>query len=108
MGLSRLARVTSRALVALLQQAARSPNATTFKNSLSVAGVDGTTRDMTTPKVLGRAHLKTGTLRDVTAIAGYVQGQSGRRYAVAAIINHPNAPAARPALRQLVAWAARD
>lgn len=107
-GLSRLARVTPRALVALLQQAARSPNAAAFENSLSVAGVDGTTRDMTAPEVLGRAHLKTGTLRDVTAIAGYVQGQSGRRYAVAAIINHPNAPAARPALRQLVAWAARD
>ena len=62
----------------------------------------------TAPEVLGCAHLKIGTLRDVTAIAGYVQGQSGRRYAVAAIINHPNAPAARPALRQLVAWAARD
>ena len=50
----------------------------------------------------------TGTLRDVTAIAGYVSGHSGERYAIAAIINHPNAIAARPALRKLLAWVARD
>ena len=65
-------------------------------------------RDLTDPDLIGRAWLKTGTLRDVTAIAGYVSGRSGERYAIAAIINHPNAIAARPALRKLLAWVARD
>ena len=107
-GLSRLARVSPRALVAMLQQAAHSPHAETYASSLSIAGIDGTMRDLTDPDLIGRAWLKTGTLRDVTAIAGYVSGRSGERYAIAAIINHPNAIAARPALRKLLAWVARD
>ena len=56
----------------------------------------------------GRAHLKTGSLRDVVGIAGYVLANSGRRYVVVAIVNHPNANAARPALDALVQWAADD
>jgi len=58
--------------------------------------------------VIGRAWLKTGSLRDVVSVAGYVQGESGRRYSVVAIINHPNAQQARPALDQLLDWTARD
>ena len=57
---------------------------------------------------LGAAHLKTGSLRDVTAVAGYVLAASGRRYVLVAIVNHPDAAAARPALEALVDWAARD
>ena len=68
--------------------------------------VDGTMRRSRGP--LGRAHLKTGSLRDVAGIAGYVLGNSGRRYIVAAIVNHPNANAARPALEALVEWVADD
>jgi len=45
---------------------------------------------------LGRAHLKTGSLRDASGLAGYVLANSGRRYAFVAIVNHPNAGAARP------------
>ena len=56
----------------------------------------------------GRAHLKTGSLRDVASVAGYVLGDSGRRYVVVAIVNHPNANAARPALDALVQWVAAD
>ena len=33
---------------------------------------------------------------------------SGRRYAVVAIVNHPNANAARPALEAITEWAASD
>ena len=57
---------------------------------------------------IGNATLKTGTLRDVTAIAGYAYGRSGAKYVVVGMINHPNAPAARPALDRLVEWAVRD
>ena len=81
-------------------------------NTLSIAGVDGPTRRMAarspSSAAIGNARLKTGTLRDVTAIAGYAYGLSGRNYAVVGIINHSNAGAARPALDRLVEWAVRD
>ena len=54
----------------------------------------------------GNAWLKTGTLRDVTGIAGYVNAGNGGRYVVVGFINHPNAMAARPALDNLVEWTA--
>ena len=75
-------------------------------SSLPVAGIDGTLRRSRAAP--GRAHLKTGSLRDVVGVAGYVLGDSGRRYVVVAIVNHPSADAARPALEALVEWAADD
>ena len=75
-------------------------------SSLPISGVDGTLRRSRTS--VGRAHLKTGTLRDATGLAGYVLSNSGRRYVLAAIVNHPNAGAARPALEALVQWTMRD
>ena len=74
--------------------------------SLPVGGVDGTLRRARMQT--GRAHLKTGSLRDVAGIAGYVLSASGRRYVVVAVINHPNANAARPALEALTQWATGD
>ena len=41
--------------------------------------------------VAGQALLKTGTLEGARAIAGYVIDADGRRWALAAIVNHPNA-----------------
>ena len=58
--------------------------------------------------VTGMAHLKTGSLRDVAGVAGYVLGTSGRRYVLVAIVNHPNANAARPALDALLQWTLDD
>lgn len=111
-GLSRHERSSANALTALLQAAHAGPHAQAFVDSLSLAGVDGTTarlkeRNPQSP-VIGKAWLKTGSLRDVASVAGYVQGQSGRRYSVVAIVNHPNASQARPALEQLLEWTARD
>ncbi|WP_367066592.1 D-alanyl-D-alanine carboxypeptidase/D-alanyl-D-alanine-endopeptidase [Oryzisolibacter sp. LB2S] len=106
-GLSREARVTARALARLLQQAWAAPVMPEFMASLPLAGVDGTLRRRNGPSQ-GAAHLKTGSLRDVTALAGYVLGASGRRYALVAMVNHENAGAARPALDALVDWTARD
>lgn len=111
-GLSRTERSTAVALGQLLQQAHQGPEAEAFVQSLAIAGVDGTTQRMRErmpqSPVIGRAWLKTGSLRDVVSVAGYVQGESGRRYSVVAIINHPNAQQARPALDQLLDWTARD
>ncbi len=109
-GLSRDERITPEALALLLRHAARHPQADAFVGTLSLAGVTGTARryaaDERSP-VYGHAWLKTGTLRDVTGVAGYVNAANGVRYVVVAFVNHPNAPAARPALEALVEWTAR-
>lgn len=106
-GLSREARISARALARMLQQAWAAPVMPEFVASLPVWGVDGTLRRRP-GLAAGAAHLKTGSLRDVAAMAGYVLGASGRRYVLVAMVNHPNAAAARPALDALVDWAARD
>jgi serine-type D-Ala-D-Ala carboxypeptidase/endopeptidase (penicillin-binding protein 4) len=111
-GLSRAERATAAALNSLLHHAAAGPQAAVFANSLGIAGVDGTVsrmreRNPASPAI-GNAQLKTGTLRDVAAIAGYANATSGERYSIVAIINHPNAPAARPALDALVEWVVRS
>jgi D-alanyl-D-alanine carboxypeptidase/D-alanyl-D-alanine-endopeptidase (penicillin-binding protein 4) len=105
-GLSRDSRVTAQLLQQLLQAAWASPVMPELMSSLPVSGVDGTLKN--SRATLGRAHLKTGSLRDVAGIAGYVLGNSGRRYVVVAIANHPNADAARPAFDALVQWAVND
>lgn len=105
-GLSRKGRITALRLARLLEQAHDSPVMSELMSSLPISGLDGTLRrSRATP---GRAHLKTGSLRDVAAVAGYVLSNSGRRYVVVAIINHPNANAARPALDAVVQWTMRD
>jgi D-alanyl-D-alanine carboxypeptidase/D-alanyl-D-alanine-endopeptidase (penicillin-binding protein 4) len=105
-GLSRSGRITAQLLARLLTQAWDSPTMPELMSSLPIGGVDGTLRrSRATP---GRAHLKTGSLRDVNGIAGYVLSHSGRRYVLVAIVNHANAGAARPALDALVQWTLRD
>jgi serine-type D-Ala-D-Ala carboxypeptidase/endopeptidase (penicillin-binding protein 4) len=102
-GLSRDNRVTAQMMARLLQVAWASPTMPELLSSLPVVGVDGTLRRSKAPS--GRAHLKTGSLRDVMGVAGVVLANTGRRYVVVAIINHANANAARPALDALVKWA---
>lgn len=108
-GLSREERGKPRALVQLLVNAWRSREARTFIDSLPVAGVDGTLqRRLLGGHAAGRAFLKTGTLRDTRALAGYVHGASGRMYAVALMANHPEAARATPSLDAVVEWLARQ
>jgi len=106
-GLSRQARVSAQALGTLLQTAFHSPNMSELMGSLPISGTDGTLKR---DKSGASAHLKTGTLDGVSARAGYVDGNSGKRYVLVALINHPNATteAARQFLEALVAWTARD
>ena len=106
-GLSRLERISANSLAALLQHAAQSPLAAALAESLPVVGADGRLRERS-PGAAGRAQIKTGTLRDVSAVAGYADGKSGNRYVVIGMINHPNASAARPALDRLIEWTVLD
>jgi D-alanyl-D-alanine carboxypeptidase/D-alanyl-D-alanine-endopeptidase (penicillin-binding protein 4) len=106
-GLSRQGRISAQALARLLQTAWRSPLMPELMSSLPISGVDGTLR-RSKSKMIGSAHLKTGSLRDVSGVAGYVDGASGQRYVLVAIVNHPNALAARTAIDALIDWTAKD
>jgi len=105
-GLARETRISARTLAQLLQSDWMSPIMPELVSSLPIAGVDGTLRK--SGALAGRAHLKTGSMRDVIALAGFVQAESGRRYILVAIINDPNAGAARPALDAAIDWVERD
>jgi len=106
-GLSRSERVSARALGLLLQHAYRSPLMPELIASLPISGIDGTLL-RSKARASGSAHLKTGSILGVNAIAGYVDAASGKRYAVVALINHTNASAGRAILDALVDWAAQD
>ncbi|MBI0327438.1 D-alanyl-D-alanine carboxypeptidase/D-alanyl-D-alanine-endopeptidase [Burkholderia plantarii] len=104
-GLSRDEHISAQSLAALLQAANASPVAQPFVESLPIVGVDGTMkRRLTNQPVLGNAHIKTGTLRDVRAIAGYVASADGNSYVVVSFINDAHAAAARAAHDALLEW----
>jgi D-alanyl-D-alanine carboxypeptidase/D-alanyl-D-alanine-endopeptidase (penicillin-binding protein 4) len=108
-GLSRKERITAQALGQMLQTAYLSPVMPELMSSLPIAGLDGTLRRSKAYAGQGAAHLKTGSLRDVTAVAGYVLGASGKRYVLIAITNHATlANAARPVYDALIDWVAKD
>ncbi|HKW84738.1 MAG TPA: D-alanyl-D-alanine carboxypeptidase/D-alanyl-D-alanine-endopeptidase [Burkholderiaceae bacterium] len=108
-GLSRLERGKARAMVQLLAQAWRGAAAKPFVESLPIAGVDGTLANrFQHGPAAGQAWLKTGTLLDARALAGYVKAKSGKVYAIAVMVNHPEAARATPALDALVEWLARE
>lgn len=104
-GLSREERISAQALAQLLQTMWRSPYMSELMSSLPVTGLDGTLKRSQAQAV---AHLKTGSLRDVAGIAGFVDGTNGKRWVLVAVLNHPNASAARPALDALIDWAAQQ
>jgi D-alanyl-D-alanine carboxypeptidase/D-alanyl-D-alanine-endopeptidase (penicillin-binding protein 4) len=109
-GLSRSERISPRQLAALLQAGYRSPWAPEFISSLPIVGLDGTMRRRPQPAFMAdRARLKTGTLRNVVAIAGYVPTIDHQLCIVAAIINDDAAKYAvgRPILDALVEWIAQ-
>ena len=105
-GLSRTERISANALGRLLQLAYASPLMPELMGSLPITGVDGTLRRAKT-RANGFAHLKTGSLNEVVAVAGYVHAAGGKRFVLVAIVNHPNARAARPAIEAMIDWASR-
>ncbi|WP_372873563.1 D-alanyl-D-alanine carboxypeptidase/D-alanyl-D-alanine-endopeptidase [Pseudomonas sp.] len=87
-GLSRDERVSARELAQLLQAAWQSPYAAEFISSMPLVAMDGTMRKRLHRTALaGEAHIKTGTLNNVRAIAGYSRDSNGNSWAVVAILN---------------------
>jgi D-alanyl-D-alanine carboxypeptidase/D-alanyl-D-alanine-endopeptidase (penicillin-binding protein 4) len=104
-GLSRIERVSPQTLGRMLVAAFRSPVMPELMSSMPLVAYDGTMqRRLRSKDVAGQAHIKTGTLNDVRAIAGYVLAASGRRYAVVCLVNAVGAPAAQAAHDALLQW----
>ena len=102
-GLSRAERVSARELASLLQAAWQSPYAAEFISSMPLAAVDGTMRKrLRNTGVAGKAHIKTGTLNTVRAIAGYSRDNDGNTWAVVAILNHARPWGASSVLDQVL------
>jgi len=108
-GLSRLERISASQLAGVLHAASRSKWAPEFMSSLPIIAVDGSMRNRlkgTNAAEFGR--IKTGSLRNVVAVAGYVPDAGGQQHIVVAMINDANAISAggRAILDKLIEWVA--
>lgn len=104
-GLSRDASISARTMGALLSSAYASPVMQPFADSLPTVGVDGTMRRRLSNKdIAGHAQIKTGTLNNVRAIAGYVFAANGHPYAVVSFINDARSSAGQAAHDALLDW----
>jgi serine-type D-Ala-D-Ala carboxypeptidase/endopeptidase (penicillin-binding protein 4) len=90
-GLSRRDKTTPHDVVDLISSMDRSDVAAPFEASLPVAGRTGTLYErMRKTAARDRCHAKTGTLSDVSALAGYCDSRRGRRVAFAFLMNRAN------------------
>lgn len=108
-GLSRSERISPAQMAALLRAAYAGNYAPELLTSLPIVGVDGTMgRRLKNSPAAGRARIKTGTLKNVVAVAGYVPDAGGRWWVVVATINHDQARQGRPVLDAVIDWVARQ
>ncbi len=87
-GLSRRNLVTASSLIRILKTSYESPYGSALDSSFSIAGVDGTLKKRMIATVAGgNLRGKTGTLRNVSSLAGYVNTLDGELLAFAFIFN---------------------
>jgi D-alanyl-D-alanine carboxypeptidase/D-alanyl-D-alanine-endopeptidase (penicillin-binding protein 4) len=106
-GLSRSARITASQHAQLLERAWRDEFMPEFMSSLSLSGLDGTlVNRFRDDDMRGRYHMKTGTLRNSKAIAGYMLNRKGRWLVVVMHHNGPKIGAGRGSKLQnaLLRW----
>jgi D-alanyl-D-alanine carboxypeptidase/D-alanyl-D-alanine-endopeptidase (penicillin-binding protein 4) len=109
-GLSRLERITPIQMGGLLLAGLHSPWAPEFQSSMPIVAVDGTMRRrLHGSPAAGRARMKTGTLSNVVALAGYVPDASGKPLVVVAMVNSNLAGngRGRAVLDTLIDWVTR-
>jgi D-alanyl-D-alanine carboxypeptidase/D-alanyl-D-alanine-endopeptidase (penicillin-binding protein 4) len=109
-GLSRKERIRPATLAAVLREARSSPWFPEYLSALPIAGIDGGVRErLDKSPATQKSRLKTGTLRDTSALAGYIVDAGGATLVFVGMINHPKATGsvARPILDALVDYVAR-
>lgn len=104
-GLSRIEQISAAHLGQLLVSAYNSPIMPEMMASLPILSLDGTVQQRLKESASnGRAHLKTGSINGVSAIAGYVLDANGHRHVLVMMVNHPKAGASRAAQDALIEW----
>ena len=104
-GMSPDDRVAPRAFTQLLAYASRQPWGAAWRDTLPIAGVDGTlaARFKDSP-LKGRVQAKTGTMNEVNALSGYVVANSRKTLAFSIIVNghRPGSEAESQAIDRIV------
>lgn len=107
-GLSRVNRATPRQVVRLLERMRNQDIAASFRASLAVTGSTGTVKArMRSTPAAGRCEVKTGTLRGVSALAGYCRAAGGRDIGFALMFNRANTVVAKAREDRIAAAIAR-
>jgi D-alanyl-D-alanine carboxypeptidase/D-alanyl-D-alanine-endopeptidase (penicillin-binding protein 4) len=96
-GLSRRNLATPNAMARLLAFLAAQPYAAALKESLPIAGVDGTLQwRMRNTPAENNVRAKTGSMSFVHCLAGYVTTADGERLAFAIMLNNYDPPSGAP------------
>lgn len=104
-GLSRNEQISAKHMAAFLLAAYASPVMPEYLSALPIPSVDGTMANrLRNSQARGSAHLKTGTINGVSALAGYVHDNRGRRWVSVIMVNDPKASASRAAQDALIDW----
>lgn len=94
-GLSYTDKLSAHAIITLLGAMTRRADFATFRDSLAVAGVDGTLSDrMRGTAAAGNVHGKTGTLAAASCLSGYVTSANGHVLAFSILMNGSGLPQA--------------
>lgn len=104
-GLSRQTQISAQQLGQFLR-AMQDPRVKTFfEQSLSIVGVDGTLkRRLRNTPLAGNAIGKSGTLKHVKSVAGYLTASSGKKYIYVMLFEGPKAKAGRPLMDDIMKW----
>ncbi len=103
-GMSPNDKISPRAFTGLLSYASRQPWGAAWRETLPVAGVDGTLDNRFGDSPLqGRMWAKTGTLNEVNALSGYLVAASGRTLAFSILVNgrYPGSGAGEQAIDRI-------
>ncbi len=104
-GLSRIERISAEHMGQMLVNAYYSPVMSELMSSMPILAVDGSMlKRMKDSSLQGRAHLKTGSINGVFAVAGYVLASNDQRYVVVFMVNHASAALTKPAQNALLEW----
>ncbi len=104
-GLSPQDLITPRATTTLLAYAARQPWGEAYRQTLPIAGVDGSLSGrFTQSPVKGKFFAKTGTLSEVNALSGYLIARSGKTVILSILCNDhdPSSEATHKAADKIV------
>ncbi len=92
-GLSRHNLVSASQVISILRNIRNDPNWEIFRESLAIAGKDGTLFDrFIGSEAAGHVYAKTGSLGYVRTISGFVKAKNGQEYLFSILVNHYSVP----------------